>query len=40
MTDEAQAIGAALLAANADDLPAGQRRADEVRRSPAAWSAT
>ncbi len=31
MTDEAEAIAAALLAANADDLPAGQRRADEVR---------
>ena len=31
MTDEAEAIAAALLAANADDLPAGQRRAEEVR---------
>ena len=31
VTDEAEAIAAALLAANADDLPAGQRRADEVR---------
>ncbi len=31
VTDEADAIAAALLAANADDLPAGQRRADEVR---------
>ena len=30
ITDEAQAVTAALLAANADDLPAGQRRADEV----------
>ena len=31
VSDEAQAIAAALLAANADDLPAGQRRADEVQ---------
>jgi phosphotransferase system enzyme I (PtsI) len=31
VTDEAEAIAAALLAANADDLPAGQRRAEEVR---------
>ena len=31
VTDECDAISAALLAANADDLPAGQRRADEVR---------
>ncbi len=31
VTDEAEAIAAALLTANADDLPAGQRRADEVR---------
>ena len=31
VSDEAGAITAALLAANADDLPAGQRRADEVR---------
>ena len=31
VTDEAEAIAAALLAANTDDLPAGQRRADEVR---------
>ena len=31
VTDEADAIAAALMAANADDLPAGRRRADEVR---------
>ena len=31
VSDEADAIAAALLASNADDLPAGQRRADEVR---------
>ncbi len=31
VTDEADAIAAALTAANADDLPAGNRRADEVR---------
>ncbi len=31
VTDEAEAIAAALMAANADDLPAGRRRADEVR---------
>jgi phosphotransferase system enzyme I (PtsI) len=31
VTDEAEAIACVLLAANADDLPAGQRRADEVR---------
>ena len=31
VTDESEAIAAALVAANADDLPAGQRRADEVR---------
>ena len=31
VTDEAEAIAAALIAANADDLPSGQRRADEVR---------
>ena len=31
VTDEADAIAAALTAANADDLPAGSRRADEVR---------
>ena len=31
VTDEAEAIAAALLVANADDLPAGHRRADEVR---------
>jgi phosphoenolpyruvate-protein phosphotransferase len=31
VTDEAEAIACALLAANADDLPAGTRRADEVR---------
>ena len=30
VTDEAEAIATAILAANADDLPAGQRRADEV----------
>ena len=30
VSDEAEAIAAALLAANGDDLPAGQRRADEV----------
>ncbi len=31
VTDEAEAIANALMAANADDLPAGRRRADEVR---------
>ncbi len=31
VTDEAEAIAAALLAVNADDPAAGQRRADEVR---------
>jgi phosphotransferase system enzyme I (PtsI) len=31
VTDEAEAIAAALMVANADDLPAGRRRADEVR---------
>ena len=31
VTDEADAIAAALSVANADDLPAGDRRADEVR---------
>ena len=31
VTDEADAISAALLAASPDDLPAGQRRADEVQ---------
>ena len=31
VTDEAEAIATALMAANADDLPAGRRRADEVR---------
>ena len=31
VVDESEAIAAALMAANADDLPAGLRRADEVR---------
>ncbi len=31
VVDESEAIAAALTAANADDLPAGRRRADEVR---------
>ena len=31
ISDEAEAIATILLAANPDDLPAGQRRADEVR---------
>jgi phosphotransferase system enzyme I (PtsI) len=31
VTDEAEAIATALLAANLDDVPAAQRRADEVR---------
>ena len=31
VSDECEAIAAAIVAANADDLPAGQRRADEVR---------